>query len=101
VPIRREWNDTETKRIEDRLREILIALYRSIEAERQRSERFRLAAARRAEEERRRWEREGRERHEREAVESLLAEANAWEDAQRTRNYVRAMKASGVRNSEW
>jgi hypothetical protein len=45
--IRREWNDTETKRIEARLRDILIALYIAVEAERVRNERFRQEAARR------------------------------------------------------
>jgi hypothetical protein len=92
VPIRREWNDSEKKRIENCLREILIALYIAIEAERQRNQRFRQAAARRAEEEQRRWEREERERREREAVERLLSEANAWEDARRIRRYVKAME---------
>jgi hypothetical protein len=78
VLIRREWNDTATKRIEDRLREILIALYLAIEAERQRNERFRQEAARRAEEQLRRWEREDRERREREGIQELLAETKAW-----------------------
>lgn len=85
VPIRREWNDTEGKRIEERLREILIALYFAVEAERLRNERFRKEAARRAQEQQRRWEREERARRQREAVQSLLKEANAWEDAARIR----------------
>jgi hypothetical protein len=43
VPIRREWNDRETKRLEERLREILTGLYIAVEAERLRNERFRQA----------------------------------------------------------
>jgi hypothetical protein len=92
VPIRREWNDRETKRIEEQLRGILVALYIAIEAERLRNERFRQEAERRARDEQRRWEREERERREREAVQALLAEAKAWEDARRIRRYVEAMK---------
>jgi hypothetical protein len=53
------------KRIEGRLREIIIALYFATEAERLRNERFPREAVRRAEEEQRRWEREERERQER------------------------------------
>jgi|SRR5579883_252094 len=101
VPIRREWNDTETKRIEDRLRDILIALYLAIEAERLRNERFRLEAVRRAAEEQRRWERAERERREREEVQALLAEVKAWEEAQRIRSYVKAMRGRASKPSAW
>jgi hypothetical protein len=101
VPIRREWNDKETKRIEERLREILIALYIAIEAERLRNERFRQEAERRAREEQRRWEREERERREHEAVEALLKEAEAWEDALRIRGYVAAMKDIVPKDGRW
>jgi hypothetical protein len=101
VPIRRQWNDTQTKRIEQRLREILIALYIAIEAERLRNERFREEAARRAEAEQRRWEREERERQEREAVQELLGEAKAWEDARQIRSYVKAMKGRATESSAW
>jgi hypothetical protein len=101
VPIRREWNDTATKRIEDRLHEILIALYLAIEAERQRNERFRREAARRAEEQLRRWEREERERREREAIQALLTEAKAWEDAQRIRKYVVAIEKGASKSPAW
>lgn len=99
--IRREWNDTETKRIEDRLREILIALYIATEAERLRNERFRREEARRAAEQQRRWEREERERREREAVQSLLSQAKAWEDARRIRDYVEAMKDRAGKEPGW
>lgn len=101
VPVRRQWNDTETKRIEDRIREILVALYFAIEAERQRNERFHQEAARRAAEDQRRWEREERERREREAVEALLSEAKAWEDAQRIRGYVKAIKGHAGKDEAW
>ena len=101
VPIRREWNDRETKRIEERLREILIALYIAIEAERLRNERFRREAERRAREEQRRWEREERERREREAVQQLLGEAEAWENARRIREYLRAMKGRPRKSAGW
>jgi hypothetical protein len=99
--IRREWNDTEAKRIEGQLREIIVALYFAIEAERLRNERFRQEAARRAAEEQRRWERQERERREREAVQALLAEAKAWEDAHRIRSYVEAMKTHRLGAPEW
>jgi hypothetical protein len=101
VPIRREWNDTKTKRIEDRLRDVIIALYFAIEAERLRNERFRKEAARRAAEEQRRWEQQERERREREAVQELLAEAKAWEDARRLRGYVAAMREVYAKPPAW
>jgi hypothetical protein len=101
VPIRREWNDRETNRIEVRLREILIALYLAIEAERLRNERFRQQRAREAEAERRRWEREERERREREEVQAVLEEAKAWEDARRIRSYVKAMKTHAAKSPTW
>jgi hypothetical protein len=101
VPIRREWNDRETKRIEERLREILIALYIAIEAERLRNERLRQEAVRHAREEQRRWECEERERRQREAVAELLAEATAWEDARRIRSYVKAMKGRSGKDARW
>jgi hypothetical protein len=101
VPIRREWNDRETKRIEERLREILIALYLAVEAERLRNERLRQEEARRAEAQRLRWEREERERREREEVQALLADAKAWEDAQRIRGYVQEMKAGRAKELAW
>ena len=99
--IRREWNDTETKRIEERLREILVALYIAIEAERLRNERFRREAARRAEEEQRRWEREERERREREAVQALLNEAQAFDDARRIRSFAAAMRDLAAKPPAW
>jgi hypothetical protein len=92
VPIRREWNDRETKRLEERLRDILIALYIAIEAERLKNERFRQERQREADAERRRWEREEQERREREAVQTLLTAVKAWDDARRIRGYVAAMK---------
>jgi hypothetical protein len=101
VPIRREWNDRETKRIEGRIREILIALYIAVEAERLRNERFRKESERRAREEQRRWEREERERREREAVQALLAEAKAWEDAKRIREYAAAMEKDASKSPAW
>ncbi|MGA8575263.1 MAG: hypothetical protein WB609_06160 [Candidatus Cybelea sp.] len=101
VPIRREWNDTQNKRIEERLREILIALYVAVEAERLRNERFRQEAARRAEEQQRRWEREEQERRQREAVQSLLKEVKAWEDATRIRNYVTATSEQAAKSPAW
>jgi hypothetical protein len=101
VPIRRQWNDTETKRIEGRLREVLIALYIAVEAERERNERFRQEAARGAAEELRRWERAEHERLEREAVQVLLAEVKAWDDARRIRGYVRAVKGRVAKDADW
>jgi hypothetical protein len=101
VPIRREWNDTDTKRIEGRLREVLIALYLAIEAERLRNERLRQEDALRAEATRLRWEREELERREREAAEELLREATAWEDAQRIRCYVQFMKDRAAAEPDW
>jgi hypothetical protein len=50
------------------------------------------AKKRRAAEQQRRWEREERERREREEVRALLVEVTAWEDAQRIRSYVKALK---------
>jgi hypothetical protein len=101
VPIRREWNDRETKRLEERLREILIGLYIAIEAERLRNERFRQECQREAEAERRRWEREERERREREAVRALLTEVNAWDDARRIRGFIAAMKDGQGVSPDW
>jgi hypothetical protein len=101
VPIRREWNDTETKRIEHRLREILIALYLAVEAQRLRDEEDRREAVRRAEEEQRRRDRQERERQEREAVEALLSEAKAWEDECRVRAYIKAMDDRKCKDADW
>lgn len=101
VPIRREWNDRETKRLEERLREILTALFIAIEAERLRNERFRKERQRAAEAERRRWEREEREQREREVVQALLTEVNAWDNARRIRGYVAAMKDVQSTSPDW
>lgn len=101
VPIRREWNETEEKRLDGRLREIMIALYFAVEAQRLRDEDDRREAARRALQERRRWELAERERREREAVQVLLAEAKAWEDARRIRGYVKARTERGVKDADW
>lgn len=101
VPIRREWNDRETKRLEERLREILIALYIAIEAERLRNERFRQERQREAEAELRRWKREERESREREAAQALLAEVNAWNNARLIRGYVADMKDVESTSPEW
>jgi hypothetical protein len=101
VSIRREWNDRETKRLEERLREILVALYLAIEAERLRNERFRQERQREAEAELRRWKREERERREREAAQALLAEVDAWNNARLIRGYVAAMKDVESTSSEW
>jgi hypothetical protein len=101
VPIRREWNDTDTKRIERQLRDILIALYFAVEAERLRNERLRNEETLRAEAQRQRWDREERERLEREAIQTLLAEAKAWEDARRIRSYVEAMKRHSTPEPSW
>jgi hypothetical protein len=48
-----------------------------------------------------RWEREERERREREAVQTLLTEAKAWEDARQVRSYVGAMKDRAAREPGW
>jgi hypothetical protein len=101
VPIRREWNDRETKRLEERLREILIALYIAIEAERLRNERFRQERQREAEAELRRWKREERERCDREAAQGLLTDVNAWNNARLIRGYVAAMKDVESTSPEW
>jgi hypothetical protein len=101
VPIRREWNDRETKRLEERLREILIGLYLAVEAERLRNERFRQERQREAEAELRRWKREERERREREEVQALLTEVNAWDDARRIRGYVAAMTNVESTSPDW
>jgi hypothetical protein len=101
VAIRREWNDNEKKRLEERLREILIAIYIAIEAERLRNERLRKEDMLRAEAQRERWEREQRERIEREAVQELLNEAKAWEDARRIRDYVTVARKLALREPAW
>jgi hypothetical protein len=101
IPIRREWNETEEKPIEGRLREILIALYFAVEAQRQSDEQDRRETARRAAEGQRRWEREERERREREAVQALLSQVKAWDDARRIRDYVNAVKGCAGKESGW
>jgi hypothetical protein len=101
VAIRREWSETEEKRLESRIREILIALYFAIEAQRLTDEHDRKEAARRATEEQLRWERAEQERREREAVQELLTEAKAWEDARRIRDYVKAMRGHANKDAQW
>jgi hypothetical protein len=98
-PIRREWLETEEKPLEGRLREVMVGLFVAAAAERKRDEAFALRERQRFEEEQRRWELEERRRAERERVESLMREADAWAQARRLRKYIDA--AQNDFDQEW
>lgn len=100
VRLRREWNETEEKALEGRLREIFVALFMAIEAERKRTERFAEVARRRAEEEIRRYEREELQRKEKAKQDGLMTEIVAWENACRIRKYVEAVRARDPEKNE-
>jgi hypothetical protein len=99
VPIRREWMETQEKPLEGRLREVIVGLYIAAAAERKRSEEHAEWERQRQLEEIRRWEAEERRREERERVESLLQEADAWAQATRLRQYIDAVK--DARDASW
>jgi hypothetical protein len=98
-PVRREWLETEEKPLEGRLREVIVALFVAVAAERKRAEAFAERERQRFAEEQRRWEIEERRREERERVADLLKEADAWAQARRLREYVDATQPG--RDDEW
>lgn len=98
-PVRREWLETEEKRLEGRLREVIVALFFATAAERKAAEAFAERERQRFEEEQRRWEIEERRREERERVVALIEEVDAWAQARRLREYVETAKDS--RDDEW
>ncbi len=99
APIRREWLESEDKRLDDRLREVIVGLFIAAAAERRRAEERAEWERQRQLEEIRRWKREEQERAERERIEDLLQEANAWAQAKRLREYVDA--ALSGRDDRW
>jgi hypothetical protein len=95
VPVRRQWNETEGKPLEGRLREVVIALFIAAAAERQRRVRFEEEARRRHLAELRRWELEEQRRKEEARVKELIREVDAWAQANRIRDYVAAVEGAG------
>jgi hypothetical protein len=102
VPIRRNWDETEARPLETRLREVLVAWFTAIEAERQRNESIE-ALHRKWEEDRIRHELlQEKRRKERKEADSLLADAKSWEDAARLRAFVAAVVAKdGDAVADW
>jgi hypothetical protein len=99
APIRREWLETEDKPLEGRLREVIVGLFIAAAAERKRTQERAEWERQRQLEEIRRWEAEERRRKERERVEDLLKEADAWAQARRLREYVDASQSD--REDRW
>ncbi len=99
APIRREWLETEEKPLEGRLREVIVGLFVAAAAERKRAEERAEWERQRQLEEIRRWEVEERRRKERERVEALLKEADAWAQARCLREYVDAARID--RDDQW
>lgn len=101
IPVRREWKETIDRPIEQRLREIIAALYVAVEAERERSEKAAEQARRWHEAEMRRLEAEERRRDREREIAELKAEARAWEEASRIRAYVAAVVAVDSSRGDW
>jgi hypothetical protein len=100
VAVRREFCETSEKRFESILRDIIIALYIAVEAERERNERFEEECRIRREAEQRRWEIEERRRKEQERLATLKSEAKAWEEARRLCAYIAAAVEADA-SQEW
>jgi hypothetical protein len=108
VPVRREFNETEAKPLEGKLREVMIALFVGTAAERQRRLRLEEEARQWHLAEIRRWEREERRRKEEARVKELIIEVDAWAQANRIREFVAAVEGArkadgsgGPRVQEW
>ncbi|HVA28176.1 MAG TPA: hypothetical protein VNF68_08355, partial [Candidatus Baltobacteraceae bacterium] len=102
VPVRREWNETEEKPLETRLREVLIGLFIATEVVWRANERHAEAERLRAEAELRWLEAERKRKEEEKRVNALLAESKAWEDARRIRAYVAVViEKEGESEQEW
>lgn len=101
MPVRREWNETEERRLEDRLRDIIIGWFIAVEAERRRHERL--------DRQHREWEAERLRRQEvaeqrrQEAAEiaRLVSDVRDWKDAQSIKAYVEWMQANGKATETW
>lgn len=96
VPVRREWNETEGKPLEVRLREVIVALSIAAAAERQRRLRFEEENRRRHLAEIQRWEFEEQRRKEESRIKELIKGADSWAQANRIREYVTAAENAGV-----
>jgi hypothetical protein len=82
------WTDTATKKIDDRLNEVMIDLLVGVEGERNRRRRAKEAEEQRRIEEMKRWEREKERRREEEKVTELNRMVEKWNQAARIRAFV-------------
>lgn len=94
--IRHSWNDGERQRIEGCLNDVMVAIVRAAEIERERREERERDEKERREKALRRAEEARRQEEERQRVELLDQQLAAWEKASRIRAYVRAVTESRV-----
>lgn len=99
-PIQKEWNETEAKPLEGRLRAVIIGLYVAAAALQREAEAEAIRRQREMEEAQRRHELAERRRQERERVKALLEDAQSWTNAEQLRNYIGAVERSGTRSNE-
>jgi len=99
-PVQREWNETETKPLEGRLRDIIIGLYVAAGALQREAEADAERRQREWEEEQRRWDAAEKRKKERERVTALLKDARSWADANVLREYVVVAERVGSRSDD-
>lgn len=100
TPIQKEWNETESKPLENRLRAISVGLFVAAATLQREAEAEAVRRQREFEEEQRRWEAAEKRREERERVKVLLKDAKSWAEAEKLRNYISAVERSGVRSNQ-
>lgn len=102
-PLQREWNETASKPLEARLREVIVGLYVAAGALQREAEADSMRRQRELEEEQRRWEVAEKRRKKGERVKNLLADAQSWADAEKLRDYIAAVERSGAkgRDDDW
>lgn len=96
--LRRNWQDTQALRLEERLNEFVIGLYKAVRYRRNKllvdqiAQRQRQEEAQRREEARRVWEHKHELiREEKARIGQLHEQANAWHESQRLRAYIQAV----------
>lgn len=94
---RKNWNDTETKKIEDQIGEIIIWIMEAIQVEKVMREKQEAEKARRLEEQRIRQEMVERKEKELERLKVLEQLAISWEKAEQIRNFADAVELESAK----
>src|SRR5690606_28137697 len=94
---RKNWNDTDTKKIEDQIGEIIIWIMEAIQVEKAMREEREAEEARRLEEQRIRQEMAERKEEELERLKVLEQQAIGWEKANRIRKFTDAVELKFAR----